>query len=240
MVRYGVAIAIISVIIFAGLTVSQEGEKGPRIAITEANFDFGFAPEGTYMVHEYVLKNIGTEPLEIKRVRTTCGCTSAPVKKNLLQPDEATVVTLWFNSTRYFHKTSKAAIISSNDETRPSEKITFVADMDTTKERAIIPVPRKIDLGRGTDLKKEFKVSIKNISSETVTLKVVDFYGELLDAPVLTVTELAPKAQTDVIIKVKSVLPAEESIRGSFTIAALNKNGIETTRITVPVASGGS
>ncbi len=235
-----------ALILAVGLVIAQE-EKGPRILISEPNFDFGFAPEGSFMVHEYVIKNIGDEPLIIKRVRTTCGCTSAPVRKTKIDPGDSTTITIIFNSTRYFHKTSKAAIISTNDPTRPSEKITFIADMDTTKPRAITPNPRKINLGRGDNFVRVDSVEISNISEQPVTLKLVDYYKPYIDhieiKPVggesTGSVTINPGQKAVAVVYIRQDVPSTEIIRASFTIAALDSTGKEITRITVPVFGGG-
>ena len=237
-------LAVVSVVVLMVALGGSQEIKGPRIEIDESNFDFGFAPEGTFMVHEYVIRNIGDEPLIIKRVRTTCGCTSAPVKKTKIDPGDSTTITIIFNSTRYFHKTSKAAIISTNDPTRPSEKITFIANMDTTSPRAITPEPRKINLGKGDTFKKTDSVFVQNISEQPVTLKLVDYYKEYLKEPVIK-SQANPQATGEVTIKpgekavivvsVRDDIPPAEIVRASFTVAALDANGKEVTRITVPV-----
>ena len=229
---------LVFIALLFGLLISQE-ESGPRISVDEPNFNFGFAPEGSFMVHQYVIRDIGTEPLEIKRVRTTCGCASAPVKKNLLQPKETTVVTVIFNSTRYFHKTSKAAIISTNDPTRPSEKITFIADMDTIKERAIEAKPRKIFIGKGTEYKRHNKAEIYNLTNDTVTVAVVDYYSEVLDEPKLSATTIEPSGKVEVEVGINRKIPGDEVVKASFTVAAMDDTGKELTRITIPVFGGG-
>jgi len=236
---YSIILVLVVAIFLLSGTVSSQEKKGARITIEEPNFDFGFAPEGTYMAHEFVIKNTGDEALDIKRVRTTCGCTSAPVKKMNLEPDEETTITIVFNSTRYFHKTSKAAIISSNDPTRPSEKVTFIADMDTVKPRSITPNPRIIDLGKGDKFSRTATATIKNISESALTIQIIDYFSEFLDEPPLTAIPLPVGESVDVTVPVKEEIPAEEFVRASFTVAAMDKDGLELSRITIPVFGGG-
>lgn len=237
--RHNKTLIFVLLILLLGFAQSED-EGGPRISIDEPNFNFGFAPEGSYMVHQYVIRNIGDKPLEIKRVRTTCGCASAPVTKNLLQPGEETFVTLIFNSTRYFHKTSKAAIISTNDPTRPSEKVTFIADMDTVKPRSIKPNPRKVYVGKGTEFKRTNKVEILNLTNKSLTLQVIDYFRDLLDEPKLSSSEIEPNGKVDVSVSITSHIPGDDLIKASFTVAAMDKSGKEVTRITIPVYGGGS
>ena len=49
-----------------------QGETGasPGAFLPQQRFEFKPVPEGTKVLHEYVLKNTGSAPLEIKEVRT--------------------------------------------------------------------------------------------------------------------------------------------------------------------------
>ena len=53
-----------------GAIHSQEDSKNVPVAVfPEASFDFGSVPEGTQVVHEYKIRNMGSALLKIKRVR---------------------------------------------------------------------------------------------------------------------------------------------------------------------------
>jgi len=51
-----------------------------KIYIGKPVFNFGYVLEGTFMVHKFRVQNKGGKPLHIKKIRTTCACTNAPIK----------------------------------------------------------------------------------------------------------------------------------------------------------------
>lgn len=203
----------------------------PRISINETNFDFGFAPEGAYMMHTYIIRNSGNDTLRIKRVRTTCGCTSAPLSKMAIAPGDSGDITIIFNSTRYFHKTSKAAIIATDDPERPSEKITFVAELDSTKFTTLKPTPKILDLGN----RKSGEVTIKNITNQPLVLMVVDHYWYKISQPQPATADLPPNGSVKLTVSINDKVLPGENFTASFTVAALNTEGQEVCRFTIPV-----
>jgi hypothetical protein len=51
--------------------------KRPQIHFPEKTFDFGKVPAGKEIQHDFEFVNTGDEVLEIRSVRTSCGCTTA-------------------------------------------------------------------------------------------------------------------------------------------------------------------
>ena len=51
--------------------------------------DFHRVPEDGHVEARYPFKNTGAEPVTIKRVITSCGCTSAKLSKNVFAPGES-------------------------------------------------------------------------------------------------------------------------------------------------------
>lgn len=71
-------------------TVSKPVE-GPRLALSDLNlnytYDFGVMKMTDRASHEFVAKNVGTEPLIISRVYTGCGCTATTIGGKAIPPD---------------------------------------------------------------------------------------------------------------------------------------------------------
>ena len=55
----------------------------PSIAIAEKNVAFAPVLEGTTVVHDYTVENIGTADLQIQRIKTGCGCTTADFTRTI-------------------------------------------------------------------------------------------------------------------------------------------------------------
>ncbi len=219
----------------ASISFSSDTAKAPKIKINDNTFDFGYAPEGANMAHEYTIYNIGTETLEIQRIRTTCGCANAPIKKTRIEPGDSTIISIIFNSTKYFHKTSKSAFINTNDLDNPTERINFVADMDSTKNWSLVANPRIITIGKNSG--KTATTVIKNTSQTIVDVQIIDYYHEYLQKPTIDKTILAPGETATITANLVSNISDAEQMRASFTVVSTDKSGTEIARTTVPIAT---
>jgi hypothetical protein len=56
------------------------------IAVAATRHDFGQVKQGDVVTTEIVLRNTGKEELKIEAVSTSCGCTSAQVKPEIILP----------------------------------------------------------------------------------------------------------------------------------------------------------
>ena len=88
----------VAVLLLAGLTVygyikavprnlSQDGGQ-PKIEIFPLSFDFGEVAFGRVAQTTFKIRNAGQSVLEIRRVTTSCSCTSAKVSKDKLEPGQ--------------------------------------------------------------------------------------------------------------------------------------------------------
>jgi len=227
---------ILIMLAFLALTVIWAGETAevkevatptgpqPELVLPEQRFDFGYSPEGFFLVHAFAVRNAGDEDLKIQSVRTTCGCTSAPMKKMQLVPGEETEVTVIFNSTRYKHKTSKSAIITSNDPINRSLRVTFSANMDTAGFPYVIE-PRALDVPRGEDPPEEMKFTISNPTENDVELNIVDYTRDVLAEPKLKNTKLRGGSSIELQLSLLDDFdPAANYIKASITLSAFSPN----------------
>ena len=68
--------------------VGDQADNLPEIEITPTCFDFGNIEYGKVLEYTFKVKNLGEETLEIKRVATSCACTTAEVTKEKINPSE--------------------------------------------------------------------------------------------------------------------------------------------------------
>jgi len=81
----------------------QEAEPvGPttKVEFEEMSYDFGKVMEGTVVEHDYKFKNVGTEPLVLKKVKASCGCTVPTWPRNAIAPGESAVIHAKFDTKR--------------------------------------------------------------------------------------------------------------------------------------------
>ncbi|MGI6460312.1 MAG: DUF1573 domain-containing protein [Candidatus Hydrogenedentales bacterium] len=72
----------------AARAAGQPQMSGPLVCDAPV-YDFGERDNFTRVTHRFQLRNTGSEPLDINRVLTTCGCTVANLKQRTLAPGES-------------------------------------------------------------------------------------------------------------------------------------------------------
>ncbi len=68
--------------------VNNERESISQIEATPISHDFGEIEYGDVMEYTFKIKNTGDEVLEIKRLSTSCGCTTVKIDKEQIDSQE--------------------------------------------------------------------------------------------------------------------------------------------------------
>jgi Protein of unknown function (DUF1573) len=63
--------------------------------------DFGTVPNGSMLRHNFPIYNPWAIPIEITEIRVSCGCVSARVSKNLLQPRESAILEANMDTSKF-------------------------------------------------------------------------------------------------------------------------------------------
>lgn len=104
----------------------------PDLAETDYVYDFGKVPPDEVVETSVKVENKGTQPLVIKSVRGSCGCTVANTGKDTIPPDESTDLRVTYDPT-YNNDAGKQitrqVIVESNDPKAPVVEFTIRADV---------------------------------------------------------------------------------------------------------------
>lgn len=139
----------------------------PKIQIAGGNkFDFGSIHRGQKVERKVVVKNTGSELLELGKVDASCGCTGTIVTNGSIPPGKSGEVLISFNSTNFTGKVHKTVTINSN---APSGATVVEFEANVIQEIAIEPQQfwfKDSEVGKVSSA----KVTLTNNSSEPVTL----------------------------------------------------------------------
>lgn len=94
-----------------GSSVTEE----PHIEFETTEYDFGKIPYLGEAKYEFEFKNTGNQPLVLRNVKSTCGCTVPEWPKEPLNPGETAKITVKYN-TRITGNFSKGITVYSNAE----------------------------------------------------------------------------------------------------------------------------
>ena len=117
-------LGLIAVIFYGYLKATPpavSNENAPKIEISPASYDFGQIDFGKIIDYTFKVKNSGQEVLEIKRIATSCGCTTAKASKTSLNPGEETDLLVIYDT---------AAMGSGPHGTGNQERIIYIKTND--------------------------------------------------------------------------------------------------------------
>jgi hypothetical protein len=111
----------------ADANTTQAPVNGPRITFEKTSIDLGIVGTDTNSVGEFKFKSTGTEPVEIKNIRTTCGCATAKLDKTQYQPGESNSIKITFHSGPMNDKANKTIYVITNDPVNHTARLTITA-----------------------------------------------------------------------------------------------------------------
>ncbi len=119
-----------SVLVLAGCSTTV---RSPRVSVSPSSYNFGdvVQSEGTVST-TFTVKNTGGETLTINRLSTSCGCTTAEMNKDPLQPGESREMTVTFDPMVHpdqFGKIERVVYLQTSDPDRPEIEIDITGNV---------------------------------------------------------------------------------------------------------------
>jgi len=190
-------------------------------------YDFGIAGQEREITHDFVFKNVGNSPLEIKGLRTSCGCMAALSSGETILPGEAGMIHATFKTQKYEGKQKKLIYVESNDPANP--KFELVMQGSIKSDIAIEPQVLQFgDVPRGKTVSK--KVKVFDLGKEELLLQRIQFNESHLNIEVDKFRDQNNKG-FEIEVTLRPDIPA-----GSFNeVITLHTNIIKRPRIDIPV-----
>jgi thiol-disulfide isomerase/thioredoxin len=146
--------------------------KGPKpiITVEEPIHDFGVVWVGPTLNHSFVVKNTGDAPLQITKVKPSCGCTIAGAYPRAIAPGESGEFPFAVQSTKLHSRFSKFITISSNDPVTPEMRLQIRGEI----KQYVDVTPAHANFGRivGDD-PQERLLNIQNNTDKPLNLELL-------------------------------------------------------------------
>lgn len=147
----------------------------PQIEVSEESFDFGYALVTRHYRHTFWIYNRGDAPLEIKKIRTFCGCTATELKRNLISPGDSTSFDFIFDTYGFFGERVKWAYIRSNDPRDSLLKVNVTIRLYEDYSRTPFEInPEYLDFNRIDSLSDEVLLKLVNPSDTDYNLEIIE------------------------------------------------------------------
>jgi hypothetical protein len=105
-------------------------ENRPIVHFPETEHNFGKVTEGSVVEYTFKFKNAGGSSLNVKDIRTSCGCTAALVSKEKLQPGEEGTIRIELDTKNRSGKMSRTITVMTNDPVDPNKVLTVYAEIE--------------------------------------------------------------------------------------------------------------
>jgi len=92
----------------------------PTVKFDQTTYDFGNVDEGKLVVHEYQFSNIGKTNLIIRKINTSCGCTTVAPSGTVIKAGESGSIKVSFATSGYSNRQGKTVTVLTNDPKNPT------------------------------------------------------------------------------------------------------------------------
>jgi len=190
--------------------VTAGGYAAPKIICDQTIWDFETITEGEPAKHSFKIRNEGDAPLEIKRVRATCGCTAAKPAKNRLEPGGETTVEVNFNTSGRSGKQKKYVYVHSNDPEKEMLKLTITGEIKKKPAPRIAIRPGSWNLQSvKPDQVKRTTTAIMNTGEKPLEIKSITTTTGKLKAKILGPTTVPPGGRVNLEVSYTPDFKAE-------------------------------
>jgi len=114
---------------FSKMTDEQK-LSAPKAKLDEESFNFGTIKPGQPVSHDFILKNEGKDPLIIRKISTTCGCTASKPDTYEIKGGESTPLKCTFDSRGKVGKQFQTVTLILNDPLQSTLVLRFLGDVE--------------------------------------------------------------------------------------------------------------
>jgi hypothetical protein len=219
------------VVIFIISLLSLSATAQPVLKTPVEKFDFGFTPQNATVSYDFWLHSDGRDTLKITRVKTSCGCTKAPLDKNVLAPGDSTRLRIIFNTGRFKNTVRKSINVNTNSDQTASQLLimsNILIRPDSTYP--VVIKPYKLNISQFSEkIRDEMTFNITNVSDRDLNPSLVTFPKDLFE--VILPKEIKAGENARGVLKLKKA-GLNEEFKKSFTFEL---NDEKKTRFTIPV-----
>ena len=185
----------------------------PKAVVDSSLYDFGSALEGKQVTHTFKIKNTGEGYLDIRGVKTSCGCTTGTPTKTHIAPGDESEIAVMFDT--HFQKGHQVRTItaSTNDPNNPQVPMT----MQGIVKQQVAATPAEVAFGsvrKGTEVTKEIVIDDLVGKGEAFTVGPVSNSSSSIKVSQEKRTDGKPGALLKItLLKSMPVGPFDDSIK---------------------------
>ncbi len=199
----------------------------PALAFEEQVYDFGIAGPEQKIKHTFKFTNVGSVPLKITKLSTSCGCTAALSSEDEVPPGGSGEIHATLETRKYEGRQEATIIVHSGDPLKPESVLTIRGMIKT----GIAVVPQGVNFGNVQNGETAIsRVRVFQLSNKSLILKKIESNEQYLTVQTSRFREENSRG-VNVDITLKPNLPVGWFIE----VITLHTNIKEHERIDVPI-----
>ena len=163
---------------YKSLASDIKGNKAPKIEFVGGNtYDWGKVKRNEGPLKAKIqVKNVGNDDLKIHSVKPGCGCTTAPISKELLKPGEIATIDVTLNISKQSGKVNKGIAITSNDPT--NDKVNYMLKAEVEVPMTVFP--KTLNFGNFDEGKETIaKIVLSNNTDKKIKVLGLNGLGDI-------------------------------------------------------------
>lgn len=209
------------------VTFAVTAAAAPRIEVASSEFDFGTIEEGEEVTHVFRFSNTGDAPLNIERVRSSCGCTVPRLSSEVLAPGDVGELEAVFDSKRFNGQVVKTIYLYTNDPLHDVVQLSLRGEV----RKVVAADPPRVDFGViAPGEQKQARITLSNSSDETIQLDGVTVTNPAVEAE-LQADVLDPQSELTLTLTVRA--EQEKGRLSGYVIIPTNHENV--TEIRLPI-----
>lgn len=205
--------------------------SAPQMFLPETSFDFGFVPQKARISHTFWIKSVGDDDLKILKVIPGCGCTKAPLEKNVIAPGDSTKLEIIFSTKQYKSLVSKRPKIQTN-ESSGNKSIMFKANVvpNPNSTDPLVINPSIINFSQANIKNNDnYVFNITNVTDQDFDIIIIDQPENMFDLKLPNKIKAGKNAQASIKLNEEfKTLSFEKSI-------TIEVNDTNKSRFTIPI-----
>ena len=211
----------------------------PRVAVDNSVYDFGLTPQKSIVAHKVWVKSTGDTTLQIRSIKTGCGCVAALPTSAEISPGDSLPLMFYWDTRASEGSVKRTSYLFTNASTDPF-RIDMTANCrlsGSASEQDILVFPSTILVayaGTGGTIERSFSITNRSDEDRAILMIAVSVSGMEIIVP-----DTVPAGST---IQGKLTLDIEDwspELAGSVTIE-FPADGSSRDRVTIPVTGGQS
>jgi len=162
---------------------NNSSERHPTIFFKEPDFNFGKIYKGQKVEHVYKFENTGNDTLNIKKVKTSCGCTAAILTNHTIPPAETGEIRVTYNPGSNTGNVKKSITVLTDDPEHSSYRLTIFGEIIED----VSVKPRNVDFGAiyiGEKTNENKTISIESKSTPNFKIKKITSSKPFIEASI--------------------------------------------------------